>query len=126
VAIFGDQVAPGALTSQLRSERKRLKARIERLRTQHTKAIRDKSAAENKIRNLLDKVMVLEKEKEDLGRWLNDEKEDAKNTRAVAHAARKRVANLELEVRNMRSYHEKTESANRVELDRVHALFVDA
>jgi hypothetical protein len=57
---------------------------MERLRTQHTKAIRDKSAAENKSRNLLEKVTTLEKEKEDLDRRLNDEKEDAENARTEA------------------------------------------
>jgi hypothetical protein len=70
-----------ALTSQLCSERKWPEGRIERLQTQHTEAIRDKSAAKNKSWNLLDKVTVLEKEKEDLSRRLNDEKEDAENTR---------------------------------------------
>jgi hypothetical protein len=60
VTTFVDQVASGALTSQLVSERKRLEGRVERLRMQHTEAIRDKSAAENKSRNLLKKVTVLE------------------------------------------------------------------
>jgi hypothetical protein len=45
---FADQVASGVVTSQLISERKRLEGRIERLRLQHTKEIRDKSVAENK------------------------------------------------------------------------------
>jgi 3-phenylpropionate/cinnamic acid dioxygenase small subunit len=45
---FADQVASGALTSQLISERKQLEGRIQRLRTQHTEAIRDKSTVENK------------------------------------------------------------------------------
>jgi hypothetical protein len=58
--------------------------RVERLWMQHTKAIRDKSAAKNKSRNVLEKVMSLEKEKEDLDRRLNDEKEDAENARAEA------------------------------------------
>ena len=66
-----------ALTSQLVFERKRLEDRVERLRTQHTEAIRDKLAAENKSQNLLEKVTTLEKKKEDLGRRLNNEKEDA-------------------------------------------------
>jgi hypothetical protein len=39
--------------------------------------VRDKSAAENKSRNLLEKLSTVEKEKEDLGRRLVDEKEDA-------------------------------------------------
>jgi 3-phenylpropionate/cinnamic acid dioxygenase small subunit len=84
VTAFAEQAALGALTSQFVSERKQLEGRIERLRTQHTKAIRDKSAAKNKSQNLLEKVTAQEEEKEDLGRRLNDEKEDAENARAEA------------------------------------------
>jgi hypothetical protein len=38
----------------------------------------------------------------------------------------KRVADLQLEVRNMRGYHEKTELATRTRVDQTHTLFVDA
>ena len=117
---FADQVASGALTSQLISKRKQLEGRVEHLRTQHAKAIRDKSAAENKSCNLLNKVTALEKEKEDLSRQLNDEKEDAENARAEAQAARKRVADLELELKNMCGHHEKMESATRAGVDWAH------
>jgi 3-phenylpropionate/cinnamic acid dioxygenase small subunit len=65
VMAFTDQVASGALTSQLVSERKQLEGRVERLRTQHTEAIKDKSTAKNKNQNLLEKVSTLEKEKEE-------------------------------------------------------------
>jgi hypothetical protein len=61
VTAFAEQVASGVLTSQFVSERKRLEGRIERLRTQHTQAIRDKLAGENKSQNLLEKVTTLEK-----------------------------------------------------------------
>jgi hypothetical protein len=84
VTAFAEQAALGALTSQFVFKRKQLEGRIERLRTQHTKAIRDKSAAKNKSQNLLEKVTAQEEEKEDLGRRLNDEKEDAENTRTEA------------------------------------------
>jgi hypothetical protein len=74
--------------------------------------------------------MMLEKEKEDLDRRLNDEKEaaseaktDAENARA---AARKLVADLELEVRNMRAYDKKVESDARAGVDRPHTLYVNA
>jgi chromosome segregation ATPase len=123
--VFADRVASEVLTSQLLSERKQHEGRIEHLRTQHTEVVRDKSAVENKSRNLLDKVTVLEKEKKELGRRLNDEKEDAENARVEAQAARKRVADLELEVRNMRNYREKTELATCTGVDRAHTLFVD-
>jgi hypothetical protein len=72
VTTFVDQVALGALTLQLISERKRLVGGVELIRRQHTEAITDKSAAENKSRNLLEKVTVLEKEKEDLSQRLSD------------------------------------------------------
>jgi hypothetical protein len=39
--------------------------------------VRDKSAAENKSRNLMEKLSATEAEKEDLGRRLAAEKEDA-------------------------------------------------
>jgi hypothetical protein len=54
VTAFTEQVVAVALTSQFVSERRRLEGRIERLRTQHSKAVRDKSADENKSRNLLE------------------------------------------------------------------------
>jgi hypothetical protein len=48
VAVFTDQVVYGVLvdlaTSQLRSEKKWLEDKVERLRTQNIEAIRDKSA----------------------------------------------------------------------------------
>jgi chromosome segregation ATPase len=88
--------------------------------------IRDKFAAENKSRNVLEKVTTLEKEKEDLRRRLNDEKEDAKNARAGAQAACKRVADLELELKNMHGHRERIESSTCARVDRTHTLFVDA
>jgi hypothetical protein len=47
-------------------------------------AVRDKSATENRSRNLLEKLSAAEAEKEDLGRWLAAEKEDAEKARAEA------------------------------------------
>ena len=129
---FVDQVALGALTSQLIFERKRLEGRIEHIRTQHTEAIRDKSAAENKSRNLLEKLTALQKEKEDLGRRLTDEKEDAEKGRAEAQAARakaraahKRTTDLELEMKNMHGHRERTESSTHAGVEQAHTLFVD-
>jgi hypothetical protein len=66
VTAFAEQVALGALTSQFVFERRRLEARTEHLRMQHTEAVRDKWAAENKSRNRLEKLSVVEKEREDL------------------------------------------------------------
>jgi hypothetical protein len=132
VTVFSDHVASGVLTSQLRSERKQLEGNIERLWMQCIEAIRDKLATENKSRNLLDEVSVLEKDREDLSRRLNDEKEataeaktDVENARAEAKAAHKRATKLELEVKNMHAYPKKTKLATCAGVDRVYTLFVD-
>jgi regulator of replication initiation timing len=110
-----------------------VEGKIERLQMQHTKAVKDKLAAENRSRNLLGKVTTLENENEDLGRQLNDEKKataeaktEGKSARAEAQAARKRVGELELEVKSMHANRERTESATRAGVDQAHTLFVDA
>jgi hypothetical protein len=81
VAVFTDLVVSWALvnvaTSQLCSKRKKTGGQEERLRMQHTKAIRDKSKAENKSQNILEKAGLLEKENKDLGCRLNEEKDAA-------------------------------------------------
>jgi hypothetical protein len=96
---------------------------------QHTEAVRDKSAVENKSQNLLDKVTMLEKENEDLGCRLNDEKDiaveaktEAESARVEAQAARKRVAELDLEVKSKRAHHERMESVMSAGVDRPHTL----
>jgi hypothetical protein len=72
------------LTSEFVAKRRRLEGWIERLRMQHTEAVRVKSVVENKSRNLMEKLSAVEAETEDLGRWLAAEKEDA--DRAYAEA----------------------------------------
>jgi septal ring factor EnvC (AmiA/AmiB activator) len=67
----------GALTSEFAAERRRLEGRNERLRTQLIEAMRDKSATESKICNLMDKLSATEAEKEELGHLLAAKKEDA-------------------------------------------------
>jgi hypothetical protein len=69
-AAFADHVASGALTLEFTAERQRLEGRIERLRAQHTDAIRDKSATENKSHGLTERLAAAEAEKEDLRRQL--------------------------------------------------------
>jgi hypothetical protein len=86
-AACADPVASGALTSELAAERQRLEGRIERLRAQHTDAVRDKSAAENKSHRLTDRLAVAEAEKEDLRRQLAEERRDANRACAEAQAA---------------------------------------
>jgi chromosome segregation ATPase len=135
---FAERIASGALTSEFAIERRRLEGRIERLRTQHTEAVKDKSAAENKSRNLLEKLSATEKEREDLNRRLVKEKEGTERARAKAQAARaeadaaraeadialKRVADKELELKSLRNYPEKMEASTRTGVERAHTLFV--
>jgi hypothetical protein len=53
--------------------------------------VRDKSAAENKSHNLLEKLLAAKAEKKDLGRRLAAEKENTDRARAEAQAARDRA-----------------------------------
>jgi hypothetical protein len=62
--------------------------KIECLRMQHTDVVRDKYVAKNKNQNLLEKVGLLEKDNEDLGRWLNEENDVAAQVKTEAQAAR--------------------------------------
>lgn len=73
---------------QLRSERKQLEDKIVCLQTQHTEAVRDRFVVENKIQNLLEKVGLLEKENEDLGRRWNEEKDATDQAKTEAQATR--------------------------------------
>jgi hypothetical protein len=52
-ADFADRVMSGALTAVVSAE-------VERLRTQHADAVREKSAADSKCRKLADKVAALD------------------------------------------------------------------
>jgi dihydroxyacetone kinase len=95
--------------------------------------MRDKSATENKSRNLLEKLSAAEAEKENLGRRLAAEKEDAEKARVEAQAARaeanlalKRATDMESGQRSLRGYVDKAEPSTRTGVDRAHALLVDA
>jgi predicted nucleic acid-binding Zn-ribbon protein len=79
-ADFANRAASGALTTVVSAE-------VERLRTQHADAIREKSAADSKCRKLADKVAALEGEKTDLRRQLVEERREANEALAKAQAA---------------------------------------
>jgi chromosome segregation ATPase len=132
-AAFVERIASGALTSEYSAERRRLEGRIERLRTQHTEAVRDKSIAENRSRNLLEKLTEAEAEKKDLSRRLAEETDDAEKARAEVQTARaeaslalKRATNAESGLKSLRGYVDRTEASTRVGVDRAHALLVDS
>jgi chromosome segregation ATPase len=89
--------------------------------------VRDKSAVENKSRNLMEKLSAAEAEKEHLGRRLAAKKDDADKACAEAQAARadaklaraeanlalQRVAELEASHRSLRGYLDKAEASTR-------------
>jgi hypothetical protein len=139
-AAFADHVASGALTSEFAAERQRLEGRIERLRAQHTDAVRDKSAAENKSRRLAERLAAAEAEKEDLKRQLAEERRDAnracaeaqstqaeaKLARAEASLARQRAEEMETRLGSLRDRLDKTEASMCVEVERTHVQLVDA
>jgi hypothetical protein len=102
--------------------------------------VRDKSAAENKSHNLMDKLSAAGAEKEELGRRLAAEKEDAdkacveaqaaradaKLARAEASLALQRAAEAEANHRSLRGYLDKAEASTRTGVDWARALLVDA
>jgi chromosome segregation ATPase len=127
-ADFADHVASGALTSEFATE-------IERLRAQHTDAVREKSAVENKSRRLAKRLAAVEAERGDLRRQLVEERRDvnkaiadaqaaqaeAKLARAEASLARQRAEELEARLNSRRNRVDKTEASTRAEVERTHA-----
>jgi hypothetical protein len=94
--------------------------------------MRDKSAVESKSRNLMDKLSAAETEKDELGRLLAAEKEDADKACTEARAARaeaslalQRVAEAEASHRSLRGYLDKAEASTRTGVERARALLVD-
>jgi chromosome segregation ATPase len=79
VADFASRIASGALTAAVATE-------VERLRTQHADAVREKSAADSKCRKLADKVATLEGEKADLRRQLVGERRETNEALVKAQA----------------------------------------
>ena len=80
--------------------------------------------SENRSRNLLEKLSAVEAEKEDLGRRLAMEKEDADRARAEAQATRaeanlagKRATDAESGHRTLRGYLDKAEASTRTGVD---------
>jgi hypothetical protein len=81
----------------------------------------------------MEKLSAAEAEKEDLGRRLPAEKEDADRAHTEAQAARaeanlalQRAIDAESGHRSLRGYLDKAEASTRTGVDRAHALLVDA
>jgi chromosome segregation ATPase len=132
-ADFTDRVVSGALTADVSAE-------VERLRAQHTDAVREKLAAESKNRRLAEKVAALEAEKTDLQCQLVEERREANQAIAEAHAtqAEAKLARAEgsltsqhaeeWEVRFnvLRGRVEKAEASTHSEVERTRAQLVDS
>jgi hypothetical protein len=132
-ADFAGRAASGALTTAVSAE-------VERLRTQHADAVREKSAADSKCRKLADKVAVLEGEKAGLWRQLVEERREANEALAKAQAAlaeanlaraegnlaRERAAQLEERLNALQSRVERTEAVTRAEAEQTHKQLVDS
>jgi hypothetical protein len=132
-ADFADHVASGALTLEFAAE-------IERLRAQHTDAVREKSVVENISRKLAERLAAAEAERVDLRRQVVEERRDAdkaiadaqaaqaeaKLARAEASLARQCAEELEARLNSLRNHVDKTEASTRTEVERTHAQLVDA
>jgi small-conductance mechanosensitive channel len=133
VADFADRAASGALTAVVSAE-------VERLRTQHADAVREKSAADSKCRKLADKVAALEGEKTDLRRQLAGERREANEALAKAQAAqaevnlaraegnlaRERAEQLQERLSTLESRVERAEAASRAEAERTRKQLMDS
>jgi chromosome segregation ATPase len=131
-ADFVDRTASVALTAIVSAE-------VERLRTQHADAVREKSAADSKCRKLADKVAALEREKTDLRRQLAGERREtnealakeqaaqaeAKLARAEGNLARERAEQLQERLTALESRVERAEVASRAEAERMRKQLMD-
>jgi small-conductance mechanosensitive channel len=132
VADFANRTASGALMTAVSAE-------VERLRTQHADAVREKSATDSKCRKLTDKVAVLEKEKADLRRQLAGERREinealarekaaqaeAKLARAEGNIARERAEQLQERLTALKGRMERAEAVSRAEAERTRKQLMD-
>jgi hypothetical protein len=132
VADFASRTASGALTAAVSAE-------VERLRTQHADAVREKSAADSKCRKLADKVAALEGEKADLRRQLAGERREtnealvkaqaaqaeANLARAEGNLARERAEQLQERLTALESRVERAEAVSRAEAERTRQQLMD-
>jgi hypothetical protein len=132
-ADFADRSASGALTAVVSAE-------VERLRTQHADAVREKSAADSKCRKLADKVAMLEGEKTILRRQLAEERKEANKALAKAQSAqaetnlawaedslaKQRAEQLEERLSALQARVERAEASTRAEAERTRKQLMDS
>jgi chromosome segregation ATPase len=125
VADFANRTASGALTAVVSTE-------VERLRTQHADAVREKSAADSKCR-------ALEGEKADLRRQVVGERREtnealvkaqaaqaeANLARAKGNLARERAEQLQERLIALESRMERAEAAKRAEAECTRTQLMD-
>ena len=133
MADFTSRTASGALTAALSAE-------VERLRTQHADAVREKSASDSKCRKLAEKVAALEKEKADLRRQLAGERREANEAiakeqaaqaearlaRAEGNIAKELAGELQRRLTALESRAEGAEAAMRAEAERTRTQLMTA
>jgi hypothetical protein len=116
-----------------------LSAEVERLRTQHADAVREKSASDSKCRKLADRVAALEKEKADLRRQLAGERREAneaiakeqaaqaeaKLARAEGNIAKELAGHLQERLTALESRAKGAEAAMRAEAERTRTQLMD-
>jgi DNA anti-recombination protein RmuC len=112
---------------------------VERLRTQHADAVREKSASDSKCRKLTDKVAALEREKADLRRQLAAERREAneaiakeqaaqaeaKLARAEGNLAKELAEHLQERLTALESRAKGAEAAMRAEAERTRMQLMD-
>jgi chromosome segregation ATPase len=132
-ADFADRVASGSLTAVVSAE-------VERLRAQHAEAIREKSAADSKCRNLAEKVAALEGERTELRRQLAEERREANQALAKAQSeeaeanvarvegslARQRAEEWEERFNALQARLERAEASTRSEVERTRKQLMDS
>jgi hypothetical protein len=115
-------------------------AEVERLRAQHSDAVREKSALESKNRRLAEKVAALESERTDLRRQLVEERKEAnqaitkaqtaqaeaKLARAEESLASQRAEEWEARFNALQARVERAEASTRVEVERTRKQLVDS
>jgi hypothetical protein len=115
-------------------------ADVERLRTQHADAVREKSATDSKCRKLADKVVALEGERTDLRRQLAEERKEANEALAKAQSAqaeanlagaegslaRQRAEELEGRLNALQARVERAKASTRSEAERTRKQLVDS
>jgi chromosome segregation ATPase len=125
VADFASRTASGALTAAVSAE-------VERLRTQHADAVREKSASDSKCRKLTDKVAALEREKADLRRQLAAERREANEAiakeqaaQAEGNLAKELSEHLQERLTALESRAKGAEAAMRAEAERTRTQLMD-